>query len=550
MTRYRFLSLYPLRILGFIPLILFATFASPSVAADNAGVSVSKALPDISAADALWDGLYLGVHWAYGNGTTTWNDPAGYYSTNMDVSARGYNDGLIGGIQIGYRKQYDTIVLAMEADVNAGRMLGYATCGATAGFGGSGDNCGNRTDLIGSLTASLGYAMGRSLFYVKGGGAYSRDHTSVENYRYHPIGRVSTTSDHYGWTVGAGISYAITPNWSVNAEHSYYDFGEKNHTTGTGETRGSFQVDHTQHLTKFGLSYRMGHDGSNDTAISLSDNLTGEFGTRIGYSTGRFQKKLYSAYTPGQLNSVLTWDDQAGLAAEVFARFDHSSGLFLKGTFGGVSIAPNNMRDEDTAAAMDPYPYSNTVSSTKNSRDMYGMVDVGYTLLRDGRWNLGGFIGYGHYEQHLNAYGCEQVAGSIVCTPHGIVNPSAVALSEREVWKMLRLGLAGSVKFTERLKLSAEAVWNAYASLSAKDNHWFRPDINSLVEKGHGSKGYQLESIISYTISDRWDIGAGIRHLSLEAEGSTLFPYPAIPRSPEKFESSRTTTFVQGSYHF
>lgn len=208
-------------------------------------------------------------------------------------------------------------------------------------------------------------------------------------------------------------------------------------------------------------------------------------------------------FTLSQLNSVLTWHDQAGPVVEAFVHIYHALGLFLKGTFGGVNIGSNKMYDEDTAVAMAPDPYSKTIYLTNNSQDNYGTLDFGYTFLQASNWNLGGFIGYGYYKQRLNAYGCEQVATGPICVPTGLVNPSALILSHTEEWDTLRLGLTGNVTLRECLNLSGEAAWHAYSSLSAKDSHWFRPETNPLFERGRSSKGYQLESTLSYLVTGK-----------------------------------------------
>lgn len=530
-------------------LVLATTWMSVSAnATDLSGESDS---PDSILSVGRWDGLYFGAKWGYGFGTAKWRDPSGHYNLSSDdVSADSNNDGLLGGIQIGYNKQFGSTVIGIESDVNAGKLVGHAPCGATAGVGGSGDTCGNKTDLFASLTGRLGFATGRSLLYVKGGGAYSHTQTTVTNYLYSPIPPASSSSGRFGWTVGAGFSYAIDPNWFVTAEYGYYNFGKQTYTSGSSAYSGSFSVDHVQHIASFGLNYRLGETGGNSQTLAISDELSGEFCTRIGYSNGRFRKRLYDGLEPTQLSSILTWPKQDGMLLEAFARINHSTGWFVKGTLGGINIGSSKMNDEDTAAAMSPYPYSNTVSSTKNGRNSYGTLDVGLTFLREMDKNFGGFIGYGYYHQQLNAYGCEQIAGSVMCVPAGLVKPSALGLSQTETWNALRLGFTGSVMLTDRLNLSGEIAWLPYASLSAKDNHWFRPDINPLVEKGHGSKSYQLESTLSYVVSRQWKIGAGVRYLSLVAEGSTQFPDPGYPRSPEKFESSRFSAFLQASYQF
>jgi outer membrane immunogenic protein len=35
----------------------------------------------------------------------------------------------------------------------------------------------------------------------------------------------TTTSWHNGWTVGAGIEYAVTANWIFGVEYNFADFG-------------------------------------------------------------------------------------------------------------------------------------------------------------------------------------------------------------------------------------------------------------------------------------------------------------------------------------
>lgn len=529
-------------------LFLLAGCAALSANAAEPSSENDAWLPEPSS--TVWDGLYFGMQWGYGVGTTKWRDPQGRYSVVGDVAADGYADGLLGGVQVGYNRQYGSMVIGIEGDVNAGKLIGYATCGATAGVGGSGDTCGNQTDLMASLTGRLGYAEGRSLVYVKGGLAYSHDTTTVSNYYYIPIPPASSSANRYGWTVGAGVAYALDANWSVNAEYGYYDFGKQTYSSGSGVDAGSFSVAHVQQIAKFGLNYRLGATGDNggDNQTWLpSNDLSGVFGTRVGYSSGRFQTKLNDPIERSHLNSIITWPDQAGPAAEAFARIDHRSGWFLKGTLGGVTIGSSKMYDEDF---LDPEPYSKTVSSTQNGRDFYGTLDLGYDFLRGNDGNLGGFVGYGHYRQYLNGYGCEQIASNENFCPSQLVSPSALILTEAEKWNVLRLGLAGGVMLTDRLNLSGEAAWLAYASMSAKDNHWYRPDINPLDQKGQSSKGYQIEATLSYALDRHWSVAAGARYLHLEAEGSLQFPEPGFPSSPDTFTSSRYTAFLQAAYHF
>ena len=40
-----------------------------------------------------------------------------------------------------------------------------------------------------------------------------------------PGGYEAITKNRSGWTVGGGLQYAVTDNWSVGAEYRYSDFG-------------------------------------------------------------------------------------------------------------------------------------------------------------------------------------------------------------------------------------------------------------------------------------------------------------------------------------
>lgn len=258
---------------------------------------------------------------------------------------------------------------------------------------------------------------------------------------------------------------------------------------------------------------------------------------------------MYDAENRNQLFSILTWPDQDGIAPEAFARLEHRSGWFVKGTFGGLDIRSSRMHDEDTAEAMAPGSYSNTVSVTKNGRTLYGTLDLGLLLEKTSGGDLGAFVGYGYYSQHLNAYGCRQVASNTVACHASTIPSSTLVGSEHEEWDAVRLGLAGRLSLTERLKFSGEVAWLPYARFKATDNHWLRPSINPIRQRGSGSRGFQLETSLIFAVSRHWDIGAGVRYLSLEADGYTQFP-AAPTRSRMEFTSQRTTAFLQTAYHF
>jgi outer membrane immunogenic protein len=89
------------------------------------------------------------------------------------------------------------------------------------------------TDFLASATARLGYVHGggRWMFYVRGGAAWTRD--KYEDPFAIPAGPAvdpTATSNRTGWTVGGGEEWAFAPQWSVNVEYNYYDFGTQVYT--------------------------------------------------------------------------------------------------------------------------------------------------------------------------------------------------------------------------------------------------------------------------------------------------------------------------------
>ncbi len=86
----------------------------------------------------------------------------------------------------------------------------------------------SRADIQGSIRGRVGIAWDRALLYATGGVAFSGFNNSITDTTgfVAPAGTSASFSNtRVGWTVGGGIEYAITNNWSVRAEYRYSDFG-------------------------------------------------------------------------------------------------------------------------------------------------------------------------------------------------------------------------------------------------------------------------------------------------------------------------------------
>jgi len=503
-----------------------------------------------------WQGLYVGGHLATLSSADNWSDPTGILTNAANTPSFPVGSSGIGvgaGVVAGYNYQWDDFVVGAEAGYDLIDAYGHTPCGGVFGVGGTAWTCTTSNHGLGTLTARAGFATENTLLYLKGGLAYAPQSASVGAYGVQAGGvgpllatQVSSTRQALGWTLGLGLEYALTNNWSLKAEYDYVNLG-RFAFSGTdptfGATYGATVAQHENFL-KLGLNYYLG--GVGYAAAPFATGIAGEVGVRAGVADGRFQKTLYDPVTAGQMNSRLTWPGLKGGAGEVFARIDDDSGFFAKGFVGGLAMTSSSMTDEDFPPALTPY--SNTSASTSHGRGLYATLDSGYNVFSDAGWQVGPFLGYNHFEEAINAYGCtQQATNTVVCAP--AIPGSVLGLSETSSWDSLRLGLNGVAMLTDQIKLTLDAAWLPYTRLSGTDNHWLRPDIDPLSETGHGSRSYQLEGELAYLMSNGVSVGVGGRYWSFSApDGSTTFP--GNGPSPLKTTLSHESVFLQLSYAF
>ena len=201
-----------------------AGFAGEALAVDMA----VKAPPPV-APPWNWAGFYIGAHVGSGMALSNVNDPSGPSIFGDGV----HSPGFFGGGQVGYNWQApgSSLVWGIEADASLADFDGTNTCYAVSGTFTS-FNCRTHTDAFGTAAGRVGWAFGpsgRALAYAKGGLAWEHGSENiVANDSLAPGisgGTSNTTLASVGWTVGAGVEYALTPHWSVKAEYDFLDFG-------------------------------------------------------------------------------------------------------------------------------------------------------------------------------------------------------------------------------------------------------------------------------------------------------------------------------------
>src|SRR3954451_9810105 len=210
-----------------------------------------------------WTGFYIGANvggaWTPNNGGSDFGPlfppfivlpPAVAIPTVIPgqlatLDGGGRRSGVIGGGQIGYNWQVNQFVLGFEADaVGTGLKGSSATASRTVGapifavpvtqtvtvdFG--------RIDWMASFRGRAGFAVNQALFYVTGGASvaeFGGSTTTLVNGAGISIPAAGTyvatnggSSTRWGWTVGGGIEWAFSQNWSVAGEYRHTDFGNR-----------------------------------------------------------------------------------------------------------------------------------------------------------------------------------------------------------------------------------------------------------------------------------------------------------------------------------
>ncbi|WP_315833391.1 porin family protein [Bradyrhizobium prioriisuperbiae] len=227
-------------LLGSVALIALGT--ASAFAADLPARSYTKAPAYVPAPIYNWTGFYIGGH------------VGGAFAGNSDF---GNNDGrFLGGVQVGADYQFaPNWVLGIEGQYS---WTGRDT--QSAAFVPQGFTISNRSSDLGSVTGRLGYTWGPALLYAKGGVAF-REKNNVNVFNTATLAPVtfSSSSDDVGYTVGAGLEYLFTPNWSAKVEYQYYNFGNTDVTVPSTSTIVSFKND--VHTVKAGLNYRFNWGG-------------------------------------------------------------------------------------------------------------------------------------------------------------------------------------------------------------------------------------------------------------------------------------------------
>ena len=162
------------------------------------------------------------------------------FGTIPGVSAS--NTGFIGGGQLGYNWQAGNFLLGLEGDASWTRARTNAAFVVPDPFGIQTLTGGYTTsiDWTASLRGRVGLVWDRFLVYATGGAAFAKWNVGSTFTLVNPTPAIfapvpgasgttafGTSFTDVGWTIGGGLEWALSDNWSVAGEYRHSRFGSR-----------------------------------------------------------------------------------------------------------------------------------------------------------------------------------------------------------------------------------------------------------------------------------------------------------------------------------
>ena len=240
--------------------------STPTFAADLAPVEAEPMAP--AYLPFTWTGFYVGANVGAGFGDSdrdiTYRPEAPPCDTDYYCSGNLGDDdvGLTAGVQAGFNYQMGMFVVGVEADIN---YLNLDSSEETTILIDDTDTIirtSHEINWFGTLRARLGVTpMDRLLIYATGGlaGADIDDETTADFDGGDVIFDGSNSDTQWGWTIGGGLEYAITDNWTIKAEYLFVDLDDSDYdATPDDDGLDSFHIegDNQFSVVRLGVNYK------------------------------------------------------------------------------------------------------------------------------------------------------------------------------------------------------------------------------------------------------------------------------------------------------
>lgn len=242
--------------LGSVAALALATSGAFAADMPARGPAIAPA-PVVLAPVFTWSGFYVGVNAGHAGDKFRYPFGGEIGNTGYGGSASVTSSGFLGGAQIGYNYVFGGgFVLGAEADYQFANVDGRVNLAINNPIGAAIEG-GSELTSFGTVRARLGFGWDRALIYATGGWAYGRVKSSGSIELGNFGGSLSRTQSANGWTIGAGVEYALTNNLSFKTEYLYVDLGDK--TLYAADYRfatARLDVDTRFHVVRAGLNWR------------------------------------------------------------------------------------------------------------------------------------------------------------------------------------------------------------------------------------------------------------------------------------------------------
>jgi len=177
-----------------------------------------------------WGGVYVGINAGYQFGTVS---PGALAFGGPGPASNFSANGFLGGATLGFNWQWAALVIGLEGDldyssVNSSLPAADVPAGVAAGS--------FKSDWLATGRARVGYAIDRILLFATGGAAFA------------PAAIPGASATMTGWTGGAGVELALSPNWTAKGEYLYVLF--------PSPTLGGTSFKDTESVVRAGVNYK------------------------------------------------------------------------------------------------------------------------------------------------------------------------------------------------------------------------------------------------------------------------------------------------------
>lgn len=247
-----------------------------SMLASQSGVA-QQPLPDAPVSQSpsvrAWQGAYVGIAGGYAfarsstsdGGTVIANPPYGAFSCGPALTGNYCGapflldtDGTVGSLLASLNWQWGRVVAGFEADVSS--LDVGATKTLLRPFNDR-DFLSVHYDWSASVTARLGYAIGESLIYAKGGVAVVNVRTIAADidrvggkFGIYPGSLATSSGVIPGLTLGGGIEHALNRSFVIRAEYMLTMLERERSRSPDGDI---YRHDHELAIFRLGLTYRL-----------------------------------------------------------------------------------------------------------------------------------------------------------------------------------------------------------------------------------------------------------------------------------------------------